>query len=286
MHRVKREDALVIYAQQLPTHRSKIVIKNEKETGLADYAARTESDDSASLMAMANSRAEVMRWNPDDTSSKREGDKEKMAKADRKRIRQEKRDIKCAALKNTELCDWLAPPPAQASAQDFPKNIGWNDSKKRKCVEKYAVEAMERYVEGDIDIEENALHINNDGLLSDNEERNAKIERKRIRQEKRDRKAAASQNTVLCDWLAPPPATSWAPPIVEGRKGLDLAAYGVKEREVAEEKELAVIKEEFRCDDGFLLLNEEEKKLKEDRRCARQERRARKQARKEARELL
>ena len=286
MHRVKREDALVIYAQPLPIPRSKIVIKTEKGTDLTASAARTESDDSASLIAMANGRAEVRRWNPDGTSSKCEGDEEKMAKVERKRIRQEKRDIKRAALKNTELCDWLAPPLAQASAQDFPKNIGWNDSKKRKCVENYAVEVMERDVGGDIDIKEHALHINNDSLSSDDEERIAKIERKRIRQEKRDRKTAASQNTELCDWLAPPAATSWAPPIVEGRKRMYLAAYGVKEREVAEEKELAVIKEEFRCDDGFLLLNEEEKKLKEDRRCARQERRARKQARKEARELL
>ena len=108
------------------------------------------------------------------------------------------------------------------------------------------------------------------------EELEAKAERKRMRQEKRDRKSLAAKSVDSFDWLAPPPAHPAAHMMTSKSNGGKV-----------ESSEECVIKEEF-CDIDVLPdkdEDEEEERLKEEKRCHRQERRKRKRARREAREM-
>ena len=112
-------------------------------------------------------------------------------------------------------------------------------------------------------------------LSSLDEEQEAKAERKRIRQERRERKRLAAQSVDSFDWLAPPPVH------VAALNSKIKARKSTQDEDEEESKEELVIKEEL-CDID-VLPDEEEERLKEERRCHRQEKRERKRARREAR---
>ena len=121
------------------------------------------------------------------------------------------------------------------------------------------------------------MNSSNVNISTLDEELEAKAERKRMRQVKRDRKSLITKRVDSFDWLAPPPAHPAA--------HISGVMTSKSTRDKVESSGERVMKEEF-CDTDVLPdEDEEEERLKEERRCHRQERRERKRARREAREM-